>query len=72
MSDSKQSREELLAQITQAEQQLYKAELESSTWNRGKYKHHSNAKISKIYLESIREGLRKLRNKLDSLDSKNI
>ncbi len=72
MSDSKKSREDLLTQIANAEQQLYQAELESSAWNRGKYKQHSNAQISKIYVESIRKNLQKLRNELDSLDDENI
>ena len=57
-------KEELERKIEQIESQLHLAELESYAWNKGKYKNHSNAQMSKIYVESLRKEIKLLRAQL--------
>lgn len=60
-------KEELENLIKGKEEQLYKAELESNAWNRGKYKNSTNAVHSKVLVESYRKEIAKLRSVLDGL-----
>ena len=53
--------------IEERESQLYRAEKESNSWNRGKYKNSSNAPISKILVASLRKEITELRKQLESL-----
>lgn len=62
-----EDKQELIKEIERLESQLYKAERESNAWNKGKYKKSSNADVSKIQVDSLRDSLAKLRQKLESL-----
>lgn len=60
-------KEELERKIKQREDQLYLAELESSAWNKGKYKNHGNAQMSKRLVESLREEIKQLREQVKDI-----
>jgi hypothetical protein len=60
-------KQELIKTIEEKESQLHKAELESSAWNNGKYKNSSNASVSKIFVESLRKEISRLREQLDNV-----
>ena len=61
-------KEKLLHEIEQNEQKLGLAEQESSVWNRGRYKTSSNAKISKIFVNSLHEEIKNLKKQLSDLE----
>ena len=63
MGDKKRLRQK----IEEKEDQLARAERESAAWNRGKYKNTSNASMSKILVESLRNEIRDLKSKLESM-----
>lgn len=60
-------KQELKKKLEEREVQLHKAELESDGWNKGKYKGFSNASVSKILVNSLREDIVKLRYELKEL-----
>jgi hypothetical protein len=61
-------KQELIKKIEDKEIQLQKAERESDVWNnKSKLKNSSNAKMSKIYVESLIKEIRKLREQLDTM-----
>lgn len=62
-----EDKQELIKKIEKLEAQLYKAEQESIAWSNGKYKKSSNADISKIQVNSLRDSISKFRQKLESL-----
>ena len=61
------NRNDILKKIKQKEMQELKAERESESWNTGKYKDSSNAKISKIYLKSLRKEIASLYKELEEI-----
>lgn len=68
MSNQKQI-EELRKQIRDKEGQLYRAEKDMTTWNSGKFGRHSNAKTSRLFIDSCRKEVSVLRGKLRKLES---
>ncbi len=60
-------RSDILQKIKEKELQESKAERESESWNTGKYKDSSNAKISKVYLKSLRKEIASLYNELERI-----
>ncbi len=54
-------KQKLIKEIEKMELQLHRAEQESDAWNSGKYKNSSNADVSKIYVDSLRKSIAKLR-----------
>jgi len=60
-------KQDIERKVEEKEIQLFQAEQESAAWNKGKYKENSNAPMSKIYVESIREELNELRSRLEKL-----
>ena len=62
------TKQELIDKIEEKKAQLYRAQRESETWSKGKYKNSSNAPISKIYVTSLQKEIKELKQKLDSLE----
>lgn len=60
-------RQDLEKKIEEKEAQLSRAQQESDAWNKGQYKRSSNAQISKILVEKLRNELDELRSELESL-----
>ncbi len=58
---------ELEMKIKEKELQLFRAERESGAWNKDKHKNTSNAKISKIYVDSLREEINSLMAQLENM-----
>lgn len=67
MSDIDKKKKELLSKINQKEKQLEISSMESAAWDRGKYKKHSNAEISKIFVKSLRKEISDLYKELEKL-----
>ncbi len=66
---SKQKEIEALREaIKKKEGQLYRAEKEMTAWNSGKYKQHSNAKMSRLFVESSRKEIAALQGQLRKLE----
>lgn len=64
--------EEIIAlrkEIEKKERQLYRANLEMTAWHKGKYKSHSNTKMSKLFVESTRKEIANMLAKLRKLES---
>ena len=57
----------LQQEIEKKERQLYRANLEMTAWNKGKYNRHSNIKMSKLLVESLRKAVADLQVKLHEL-----
>jgi hypothetical protein len=60
--------DELLELVSNKEQQLSRAESESDSWNKGKYKNSSNASVSKIYVSSLQKEIAGLRSQLTEIN----
>jgi hypothetical protein len=58
----------LREEIEKKERQLYRANKEMTVWNKGKYKTHSNAKMSKLFVESLRKEIAGLHGQLWKLE----
>jgi hypothetical protein len=61
--------DELLELIENKEQQLSRAESESDSWNKGKYKNSSNASVSKIYVSSLQKEIVDLKAQLTEINN---
>ena len=59
--------ESLRRKIEIKEGDLYRAEKEMNAWSKGKYKGHSNAKISKLFVKSTRSEIANLYSALHKL-----
>ena len=68
MESNLKTKSDLLAAIEDKETQLQKAETESGAWNRGKYKNSSNANVSKVLVESLREELIQMKAELINME----
>ena len=55
-------------EVRKKERQLYRAEKEMNAWNGGKFKSHSNAKMSKQFVDSSRREIAELVAKLNKLE----
>lgn len=58
---------DLREKIAHWEKRLHDAELESKAWNRGKYSHTSNAELSLLMVDSIKNQIQKLYDELSEL-----
>jgi len=63
------TKEELLELISNKENQLDRAQSESDSWNRGKYKNSSNASVSKTFVSSLQKEILNLRVQLSEFKS---
>lgn len=61
---------ELIKKIQEKEKQLSIAVSESDAWNTGKYKTSSNAKISKIFIDSLRKEIKCLHEELSNFSAR--
>ena len=61
--------EELRERIKDKEGQLYRTEKEITSWSRGKSQSHSNAKMSKQFVDASRKEIAELRSELRKLES---
>ncbi len=64
-------KDKLLLEIEKKEAQLLRVSQESSCLNKGKYKNHPNANMSKIMVESIRKDIKSLNDKLAQITASN-
>ncbi|MFC1689228.1 hypothetical protein ACFL07_06145 [Pseudomonadota bacterium] len=62
--------EALREEIKEKEGQLYRANLEANAWSKGKNISHSNARMTKIFVESSRKEIAELNAKLKKLERK--
>ena len=53
--------------IEKKERQFYRANKEMNAWNKGKYRAHSNATMSKLFVESLRKEIAGLLEQLRKL-----
>ncbi len=60
---------ELLSQIKETEEQLFRARRESDSWNNGKYKHSHNALVSKIFVDSLDKKHKRLLQELNEINN---
>jgi hypothetical protein len=60
---------ELRQEIEKKEGQLYRANLEMTGWNKGKHQAHSNARMSRLLVDSSRKEIADLNAKLRILES---
>lgn len=60
----------LREKIEKKEGRLYRANLEMTAWNKGKHKAYSNAKMSKLLVDSLRKEIADLHAKLRELKKK--
>ena len=58
----------LKEKIKMKEADLYRAEKEANAWNKGKYQSHSNAKMSRLFVESSRKEISDLYTELSNLE----
>jgi hypothetical protein len=61
--------EELRERIQDKEGQLYRTEKEITSWSSSKYQSHSNAKMSKQFVDTSRKEIAELRSELRKLES---
>jgi len=61
-------KQEIINEIEKKEQILHKAELESNAWNSGKYKNSSNAKVTTVFVESLKKDIERLNTELSALE----
>ena len=61
--------QQLKEEFYEAEQQLFRAKIESNCLNSGKHKAHLNAEISKILVSSLRDKVKNLQDKINELQS---
>jgi len=59
--------EALREEIKEKEGQVYRANLEANAWSQGKNGSHSNASMTKIFVESSRKEIAELNAKLKKL-----
>jgi hypothetical protein len=57
----------LRKEIEKKERDLYRANKEISSWNSGKHQSHSNAKMSKLFVESSRKEIAGLHARLNQM-----
>lgn len=62
------TKEELLELISNKENQLSRAQGESDSWNKGKYKSSSNASVSKVFVRALKKDIKDLRIKLSEFN----
>jgi len=63
------TKEELLELISNKENQLSRAQVESNSWNKGKYKSSSKATVSKIFVSALEKEIKTLKVKLSESTS---
>ncbi len=56
------------AEIKQKERQLYRANKQTSAWNKAGARSHFNSNVSNLYVESQRKEIMELRDKLLKLE----
>ncbi len=61
-------KEALEKKISEKEGQLYRATKESHAWNKGKFKAYANAQREKLFVESLRKEVAKLKVQLIELE----
>ena len=60
------TKQDLINKLEEKEAQLFRAQRESDSLNKGKYKKSSNAQVSKIYVDSLQKEVDKLRQEIES------
>ena len=60
----------LREEIEKKKRQLYRANKEMNAWTKGKYQFHSNAKMSKLFVESLSKEIAGLQGQLRKLEKK--
>ena len=58
----------LREEIKNKERQLYRAEKEMSSWNRGRHKPHSNTQMSKLFVKNLRQKITEKQTQLRKME----